>query len=159
MHLDGNQDNYISSHSECIWKSIFFCINNREKVDLDRVPQIIYEANCLNSHSCKGVDSSFSLESVPIAIKMPFLRKTKMPNLRTGIRGRQYRLYMCYIQTELALGLAVHALDSILIIIIPSLIFNVNHKEVYWILMLAVLNKQQHNAYAAIQMPWVAKCL
>ncbi|CAM4545691.1 unnamed protein product [Leuciscus chuanchicus] len=46
-----------------------------ENLDLDRVPQIIYEANCLNSHSCKGVDSSSSLESIPIAIKMPFLRK------------------------------------------------------------------------------------
>uniref|UniRef100_A0A671MU48 Uncharacterized protein n=1 Tax=Sinocyclocheilus anshuiensis TaxID=1608454 RepID=A0A671MU48_9TELE len=44
-----------------------------KNIDLDRVPQIIYEANCLNSHSCKGVDSSFSLESIPIAIKMPFL--------------------------------------------------------------------------------------
>uniref|UniRef100_A0A672QF51 Uncharacterized protein n=1 Tax=Sinocyclocheilus grahami TaxID=75366 RepID=A0A672QF51_SINGR len=46
-----------------------------KNIDLDRVPQIIYEANCLNTHSCKGVDSSFSLESIPIAIKMPFLRK------------------------------------------------------------------------------------
>ncbi|XP_026096456.1 uncharacterized protein LOC113068085 [Carassius auratus] len=49
--------------------------------DLHRVPQLIYEANCLNSHSCNGVDSSFSLESIPIAIKMPFLRKNpRCPN-------------------------------------------------------------------------------
>ncbi|XP_051970639.1 interleukin-25-like [Xyrauchen texanus] len=46
-----------------------------QNIDLDRVPQIIYEANCLNSHSCKGMDISSSLESIPIAIKMPFLRK------------------------------------------------------------------------------------
>ncbi|XP_051962354.1 interleukin-17F-like [Xyrauchen texanus] len=46
-----------------------------DNIDMDRVPQIISEAHCLNSHSCKGVDSSFSLEAIPIAIKMPFLRK------------------------------------------------------------------------------------
>ncbi|XP_068077456.1 interleukin-17F-like [Danio rerio] len=46
-----------------------------DNIDLERVPQRISEANCLNSHYCKGYDSDFSLESVPISIKMPFLRK------------------------------------------------------------------------------------
>lgn len=49
-----------------------FCI--RENIDLDRVPQIIYEASCRNSHSCRGMEDSSRLESIPIAIKMPFLR-------------------------------------------------------------------------------------
>ncbi|XP_065106110.1 interleukin-25 [Paramisgurnus dabryanus] len=46
-----------------------------ENIDLDRVPQIIYEAKCLNNHFCKGIEDSSSLESIPIAIRMPFLRK------------------------------------------------------------------------------------
>jgi len=41
-----------------------------------------------------------------------------MPNLRTGIRGCQHRLYMCNIQRELELGLKIHALDAFSIIII-----------------------------------------
>ncbi|XP_056602831.1 interleukin-17F-like [Triplophysa dalaica] len=45
-----------------------------ENIDLKRVPQIIYEASCRNSDSCKGMEDSSSLESIPIAIKMPFLR-------------------------------------------------------------------------------------
>lgn len=46
-----------------------------EKFDRDRVPQFIYEAECLSSHSCRGMDSSSSLESIPITLKMPVLRK------------------------------------------------------------------------------------
>ena len=45
----------------------------RERIDLDRVPQVIYEANCLTSHSCRGLDSS--LETLPITLKMPVLMK------------------------------------------------------------------------------------
>ncbi|XP_076846060.1 uncharacterized protein LOC143491158 [Brachyhypopomus gauderio] len=45
-----------------------------ENIDLNRVPQVIYEAMCLTSHSCRGVDSTSRVESVPLAIKMPVLR-------------------------------------------------------------------------------------
>ncbi|TRY93593.1 hypothetical protein DNTS_005190 [Danionella cerebrum] len=45
-----------------------------EKIDMNRVPDKIYEANCLSSHSCRGVESSFSVESIPVSIKMPFIR-------------------------------------------------------------------------------------
>lgn len=51
---------------------IFHC---RENIDLDRVPQVIHEAVCLTRHSCNDVDIAFSVESIPIAIKMPVLRR------------------------------------------------------------------------------------
>ncbi|KAJ8338824.1 hypothetical protein SKAU_G00356100 [Synaphobranchus kaupii] len=44
--------------------------------DLNRVPQVIYEAKCLTSHSCGDVESPFSLETVPISVRMPVLRKS-----------------------------------------------------------------------------------
>ncbi|KAJ8391736.1 hypothetical protein AAFF_G00086860 [Aldrovandia affinis] len=60
----------INERSVAAWRYV-------EKIDLDRVPQVIYEANCLTSHSCRDVDSAFSLESIPISINMPVLRKSR----------------------------------------------------------------------------------
>ncbi|KAJ8379852.1 hypothetical protein SKAU_G00006300 [Synaphobranchus kaupii] len=62
--------NRINERSVAAWRYV-------EKIDLDRVPQVIYEANCLTSHSCRDVESPFSLESIPISIKMPVLRKSR----------------------------------------------------------------------------------
>ncbi|KAJ8261471.1 hypothetical protein COCON_G00171940 [Conger conger] len=45
--------------------------------DLDRVPQVIHVARCLSSHSCGGGDSPFSLETVPVSVQMPVLRKSR----------------------------------------------------------------------------------
>ncbi|KAF4074249.1 hypothetical protein AMELA_G00237430 [Ameiurus melas] len=46
-----------------------------ERIDLERVPQVIHEAVCLSKHTCNGVDSSLSVESIPISIKIPVLRR------------------------------------------------------------------------------------
>lgn len=48
---------------------------HRENIDLNRIPQIIHEANCHTSHSCQGVDSPSSLETVPISLRIPVLKK------------------------------------------------------------------------------------
>ncbi|KAM9446311.1 interleukin-17F [Clarias gariepinus] len=45
-----------------------------ERIDLDRVPQVIHEAVCLTKHSCNGVEG-LSVESIPISIKIPVLRR------------------------------------------------------------------------------------
>ncbi|XP_041957878.1 interleukin-17F-like [Alosa sapidissima] len=63
-----NLPNRINERSVAPWNYV-------EKVDLDRMPQVIFEAECLSSHSCRGVDSAFSLESIPITLKMPVLRR------------------------------------------------------------------------------------
>uniref|UniRef100_A0A4W4F2N9 Uncharacterized protein n=1 Tax=Electrophorus electricus TaxID=8005 RepID=A0A4W4F2N9_ELEEL len=60
-----------------------FCfVPARENVDLNRVPQVIYEAVCLTSHSCRGVDGASRVESVPLAIRMPVLRVNPACQLR-----------------------------------------------------------------------------
>lgn len=53
-----------------------FCLSliRSERIDLERVPQVIHEAVCLAKHSCNSVDSSLSLDSIPISIKIPVLR-------------------------------------------------------------------------------------
>uniref|UniRef100_A0A3B3SSN7 Uncharacterized protein n=1 Tax=Paramormyrops kingsleyae TaxID=1676925 RepID=A0A3B3SSN7_9TELE len=48
-----------------------------ERIDLHRVPAIIHEAKCLTSHSCTGVEGYSSLETIPISIKMPVLKKNR----------------------------------------------------------------------------------
>ncbi|KAK1792268.1 hypothetical protein P4O66_012229 [Electrophorus voltai] len=53
-----------------------------ENIDLNRVPQVIYEAVCLTSHSCRGVDGASRVESVPLAIRMPVLRVNPACQLR-----------------------------------------------------------------------------
>ncbi|KAG7481044.1 hypothetical protein MATL_G00062540 [Megalops atlanticus] len=62
--------NRINERSVAAWRYV-------EKIDLERVPQVIYEANCLTSHSCRDMDSAFSLETIPISIKIPVLRKNR----------------------------------------------------------------------------------
>ncbi|KAJ8263717.1 hypothetical protein COCON_G00161740 [Conger conger] len=62
--------NRINERSVAAWRYV-------EKIDLDRVPQVIYEANCLTSHSCRDVSGPLSLESIPISIKMPVLKKSR----------------------------------------------------------------------------------
>lgn len=49
-----------------------FC---RENIDLNRVPQVIHEASCHTSHSCRGQDNTFGLETVPVSLRMPVLKK------------------------------------------------------------------------------------
>ncbi|KAG7476629.1 hypothetical protein MATL_G00084980 [Megalops atlanticus] len=48
-----------------------------EKPDLNRVPQVIHEAKCLTSHSCRHVASPVSLETIPLSIRVPVLRKSR----------------------------------------------------------------------------------
>ncbi|KAL7836850.1 hypothetical protein AOLI_G00281340 [Acnodon oligacanthus] len=63
-----NQPNRLNERSLAAWTYM-------ETRDLTRVPQVIYEARCLTSHSCNGVEIGSSVESIPIAVKMPVLRK------------------------------------------------------------------------------------
>ncbi|XP_068168061.1 interleukin-17A [Antennarius striatus] len=44
-----------------------------ENINLNRVPQVIHEASC--SHSCRGLDNSFGLETIPVSLRMPVLKK------------------------------------------------------------------------------------
>lgn len=48
---------------------------HRENIDLNRVPQVIHEASCNTRHSCNGLDSTFGLETIPISLRMPVLKK------------------------------------------------------------------------------------
>ncbi|KAK9523233.1 hypothetical protein VZT92_019637 [Zoarces viviparus] len=47
----------------------------RENIDLNRVPQVIHEASCHTSPSCRGLDNAFSLETIPVTLRMPVLKK------------------------------------------------------------------------------------
>lgn len=47
----------------------------RDNIDLNRVPQVIQEASCHTSHSCRGLDSAFGLETIPVSLRMPVLKK------------------------------------------------------------------------------------
>ncbi|XP_062418303.1 interleukin-25-like [Pungitius pungitius] len=44
-----------------------------ENIDLNRVPQVLHEASC---HSCRGLNNEFGLESVPVTLRMPVLKKS-----------------------------------------------------------------------------------
>ncbi|XP_076746570.1 uncharacterized protein LOC143421343 isoform X1 [Maylandia zebra] len=46
-----------------------------ENIDLNRVPQVIHEASCHTGHSCRGLDSEFGLETIPVSLRMPVLKK------------------------------------------------------------------------------------
>uniref|UniRef100_A0A8C4ISD6 Interleukin-17N n=1 Tax=Dicentrarchus labrax TaxID=13489 RepID=A0A8C4ISD6_DICLA len=46
-----------------------------ENIDLNRVPQVIHEASCHTSHSCRGLDSTFGLETIPVSLRVPVLKK------------------------------------------------------------------------------------
>ncbi|XP_049572547.1 interleukin-17A [Syngnathus scovelli] len=49
--------------------------NYVKNIDVNRVPQVIHEASCHTSHSCRGLDNAFGLETIPIALWMPVLKK------------------------------------------------------------------------------------
>ncbi|XP_015242416.1 interleukin-17A-like [Cyprinodon tularosa] len=44
--------------------------------DLNRDPQILYEARCQDSHSGGGCNSALGLETIPITISMPVLKRS-----------------------------------------------------------------------------------
>uniref|UniRef100_A0A3B4A2L1 Uncharacterized protein n=1 Tax=Periophthalmus magnuspinnatus TaxID=409849 RepID=A0A3B4A2L1_9GOBI len=46
-----------------------------QNIDLNRVPQVIQEASCHTSHSCRALEGSFSLETIPITLRVPVLKK------------------------------------------------------------------------------------
>lgn len=47
----------------------------RENINLNRVPQVIHEASCHTGHSCGGIDNTFGLETIPVSLRMPVLKK------------------------------------------------------------------------------------
>lgn len=55
--------------------SLFFLWLTRENIDLNRVPQVIHEASCHTRHSCNGLDNTFGLETIPLTLRMPVLKK------------------------------------------------------------------------------------
>uniref|UniRef100_A0A3P9KZ46 Interleukin-17N n=1 Tax=Oryzias latipes TaxID=8090 RepID=A0A3P9KZ46_ORYLA len=55
-----------------------------ENIDLNRVPQVIHEASCHSSHACAGLDSGYSLETVPVSLRMPVLKKNPACFSTTG---------------------------------------------------------------------------
>uniref|UniRef100_A0A8B9K113 Uncharacterized protein n=1 Tax=Astyanax mexicanus TaxID=7994 RepID=A0A8B9K113_ASTMX len=63
------QPNRLNERSLAAWEYV------EVNTDVNRVPQVIYEARCLTTHSCNGVDSTSSVESVPLSFRMPVLRK------------------------------------------------------------------------------------
>uniref|UniRef100_A0A667XSE1 Interleukin-17N n=1 Tax=Myripristis murdjan TaxID=586833 RepID=A0A667XSE1_9TELE len=63
-----NLPHRINERSVATWSYV-------ENIDLNRVPQIIHEANCHTSHSCSGVDNASNLETIPISLRMPVLKK------------------------------------------------------------------------------------
>nr|BAI82584.1 interleukin-17N [Takifugu rubripes] len=46
-----------------------------ENIDLNRVPQVIHEASCHTRHSCNGLENTFGLETIPVSLRMPVLKK------------------------------------------------------------------------------------
>lgn len=53
---------------------LFFLLN-RENIDLNRVPQVIHEASCHTRHSCNGLENTFGVETIPVSLRMPVLKK------------------------------------------------------------------------------------
>ncbi|XP_077943577.1 interleukin-25 [Gasterosteus aculeatus] len=47
-----------------------------ENIDLNRVPQVLHEASCHTSHSCRGLNNEFGLETVPVTLRIPVLKKS-----------------------------------------------------------------------------------
>ncbi|XP_016886135.1 interleukin-17A [Cynoglossus semilaevis] len=63
-----NLPNRINERSIATWSYV-------ENIDLNRVPQVIHEASCHTTHSCRGLESNFGLETIPVSLRMPVLRK------------------------------------------------------------------------------------
>ncbi|KAJ8386062.1 hypothetical protein AAFF_G00177510 [Aldrovandia affinis] len=64
-----NMPNNLNERSIAAW-------TYEPKTDLNRVPQVIHEAKCLSSHTCRDVKSRVSLETIPISVRIPVLRKS-----------------------------------------------------------------------------------
>uniref|UniRef100_M3ZQ68 Interleukin-17N n=1 Tax=Xiphophorus maculatus TaxID=8083 RepID=M3ZQ68_XIPMA len=47
----------------------------QKKTDLNREPQVIYEARCQDSHSGGSCNSALGLETIPVTLRIPVLRK------------------------------------------------------------------------------------
>ncbi|MEQ2172257.1 hypothetical protein GOODEAATRI_019241 [Goodea atripinnis] len=47
----------------------------QEKIDLNRKPQVIFEAQCQDSQSGGSCNSALGLETIPVTLRMPVLRK------------------------------------------------------------------------------------
>uniref|UniRef100_A0A8C6WT16 Interleukin 17N n=1 Tax=Neogobius melanostomus TaxID=47308 RepID=A0A8C6WT16_9GOBI len=47
-----------------------------ENIDLNRVPQVIHEASCHTTHSCRALEGLLSLETIPVTLRVPVLKKT-----------------------------------------------------------------------------------
>ncbi|MEQ2311678.1 hypothetical protein AMECASPLE_022833 [Ameca splendens] len=47
----------------------------QEKIDLNRKPQVIFEARCQDSQSGGSCNSALGLETIPVTLRMPVLRK------------------------------------------------------------------------------------
>uniref|UniRef100_A0A672Y9P0 Interleukin 17N n=1 Tax=Sphaeramia orbicularis TaxID=375764 RepID=A0A672Y9P0_9TELE len=63
-----NMPSHINERSIASWSYV-------QNIDLNRVPQVIHEASCHTSHSCRGLDSTFDLETIPVSMRMPVLKK------------------------------------------------------------------------------------
>lgn len=55
--------------------SAFSASLTSENIDLNRVPQVIHEASCHSGHSCRGLDNGLGLETIPVSLRMPVLKK------------------------------------------------------------------------------------
>ncbi|XP_068616840.1 interleukin-17A [Brachionichthys hirsutus] len=60
-----------------------------ENINLNRVPQVIHEASC--SHSCRGLDNGFGLETIPVSLRMPVLKRNPSC-FPTGSYSLEYEL-------------------------------------------------------------------
>ncbi|XP_067378083.1 interleukin-17C-like [Channa argus] len=63
-----NLPSHINERSIATWSYVM-------NIDLNRVPQVINEASCHTDHSCRGLDNTFGLETIPVSLKMPVLKK------------------------------------------------------------------------------------
>ncbi|XP_070402418.1 uncharacterized protein [Nothobranchius furzeri] len=63
-----NLPSHINERSIATWSYV-------ENIDLNRVPPVIHEASCHSSRSCSGVDNTFGLETIPVTLRMPVLKK------------------------------------------------------------------------------------
>uniref|UniRef100_A0A3Q1IAD2 Uncharacterized protein n=1 Tax=Anabas testudineus TaxID=64144 RepID=A0A3Q1IAD2_ANATE len=63
-----NLPNRINERSIATWSYV-------ENINLNRLPPVIHEASCHTDHSCRGLDNTFSLETIPLSLRMPVLMK------------------------------------------------------------------------------------
>ncbi|XP_072243151.1 uncharacterized protein [Leuresthes tenuis] len=63
-----NLPSHINERSIATWSYV-------ENINLNRIPQVIHEATCHTSHSCGGLDHAFGLETIPVSLRMPVLKK------------------------------------------------------------------------------------